>query len=154
MKKMSYVIRFAVISIVLLASNSVFCQDTVRLNDKRFLFPQIPSQNCYFTRMERTLVSHFEIAHGSTAECAGYECTLDKESGLIYGVAISLASLPSNTALWLKIMDSVPVNGSNTVMDSVRITQDSEQKILIFDEIMTRENGDLTDSILEFAQPL
>ena len=148
MKKMSYVIRFAVISIVLLASNSVFCQDTVRLNDERFLFPQIR----YFSRGERETPGGIGLGHGTLGECFGYECTLDKEKGEIYGIAIAISSFPSN--LWLKIMDSVPGNGSNTVMDSVRIYQDLEQKVLILDEIMTNENGELTDSILEYAKIL
>ena len=51
-------------------------------------------------------------------------------------------------------MDSIPGNGTNTVLDSVRITHDSEQKILILDEIITTLDGELTDSIGQFPQTL
>ena len=156
MKKTSYIVRFAVgLTLTLLASNSVFCQDTVRMNDKRFLYPQIPSQDWYFSRWDRETVSCFPIAHGWGAECAGYECTSDKEPVTIYGIAIPLeGNLPTNRVLWLKIMDSIPGDGSNTILDSVRITQDSEQKTLIFEEIITTEDGELTDSIAGVAHTL
>ena len=156
MEKTSYIVRLAVgLTLTLLVSNSVFCQDTVRMNDKRFLYPQIPSQDWYFSRWERASVSAFSIDHGWSPESAGYECTSDKESVTIYGIAIPVDDLiPTNSVLWLKIMDSIPGDGPNTVLDSVRITQDSEQKTLMFEEIITEENGEFTDSIAEVAHTL
>ena len=155
MKKTSYIVRLAVgLTLTLLASKSVFCQDTVRMNDNRFIYPQLHSKDFYFYRWEREIAGFVQVGHGSNRECAGYECVLDKESATIYGIAIPLCDFSMSNVIWLKIMDSIPGNEHNAVLDSVRITDDSEQKTLILEEIITREDGEFTDSIAEVAYTL
>ena len=155
MKRTTRIIRIAIALIfVTIATDSVCSQDTVRLNDNRFIYPQLLSKDFYFHRWEREHPSVTPMGPGSNRECAGYECVLDKESTTIYGVAIPLCDFYMNNAIWLKIMDSIPGNGPNTVLDSIRITPDSEQKTLIFEEIITTEDGELTDSIAEIAYTL
>ena len=155
MKQTTRIIRFVIALIfVTIAIDSVCSQDTVRLNDNRFIYPQLQSKDFYFYRWERELAGFVQVEHGSNRECAGYESVLDKESATIYGIAIPLCDFYMNNAIWLKIMDSIPGNGPNTVLDSIRITPDSEQKTLIFEEIITTEDGELTDSIAEIAYTL
>ena len=163
MKKTSYIVRLAVgLTLTLLVSNSVFCQDTVRMNDNRFIYPQLPSKDFYFSRMERTSSVSMSMHNGYNPESFGYECFLDKDSATIYGIAIAISCVGEypwlwdyeHNKIWLKIMDTIPENGSGIVLDSVRITEDSEQKILILDEIITTLDGVLTDSIGQFPQTL
>ena len=155
MKQTTRIIRFVIALIfVTIAIDSVYSQDTVRLNDNRFIYPQLQSKDFYFYRWERELAGFVQVEHGSNRECAGYESVLDKESATIYGIAIPLCDFSMSNVIWLKIMDSIPGNEHNAVLDSVRITDDSEQKTLILEEIITREDGELTDSIARIAYTL
>ncbi len=152
------------IMLVTFAVNSVFCQDTVRLNDPRFLFPQLPHGDFYFYRTLRTmspliLTSHFEGGFG-------HECFLEKGGGAtIYGIAVALyedspyIGDSDQNYLWLKIMDEVPIhlplNTPQTLLDSVKITSNSETKTLVLDEIRTNDTyWSITDSVSRFAYKL
>ena len=119
-------------TLVVLAVNSAFCQDTVRLNDPRFLYPQLPHGDFFFYRYlwELTPISVTPIESGH-----GHECFLENGQATIYGIAIALycerdREFPyigdsDHNELCLKIMDEIPLNlplnTSNTLLDSVII---------------------------------
>jgi len=146
--------------LVILAVNSVLCQDTVRLNDPRFLYPQLPHKNFYFFRGELFIGCNYNVM--SPTSGIGHECVLNRESATIYGIAVPLKDIGSYSnrgdldfnVLWLKIADSIPENEYNPVLDSVKLTQASEQKTLLLDEIVITESGEITDSIVRDAHTL
>ena len=155
---------------VMSANTQVFSQDTVRLNDSRFIFAQWDYENGYLYlpyvgESDCHFSFHTLCYDGSSYfDEIGYECRISKKESIkIYGIAFPIAgfnefSFDTDT-LCLKIKNFILGNGPGGTLDSVQITSQSEIKTMYLDEILCDWDtlGDyfiLTDSIVRRALPL
>lgn len=154
---------FIVIVLVICSTNMVFPQDTVRLGDSRYLFPQVDFKNGYIYKWNVDCEPY--MGPSNVDYELGFECAMpERDTALIYGVAFPIrGNLRWNfdiDTLWLKIRRSIRTNGDGMVpdsivaIDSVQITPDCEQKTLFLDEIWMADDHSLSDSIVREAIPL
>ena len=147
------ILRFGTVffTLILLVNyTNIFAQDTVKLRDPRFLFPNI-TDSTYFYKHYQTLFPG-AILQTIPSRPAMYakECKTQKSGQTIYGISFLIQyphgyRFDSNACLtdwnyetdtiWLKLRQHLTLGDSivGPAIDSVRINLQSERKVFLFE---------------------
>ena len=137
--------------ILLVNSTNIFAQDTVKLRDPRFLFPNI-TDSTYFYKATSNAFNNLPLQTFLPIQAA--ECKTQKNGQMIYGISV-LIQYPhgyrfsagselvdwdyETDTIWLKLRQNITLGDSvvGPAIDSVRINLQSERKVFLFEAYWT-----------------